>query len=252
MYDQLEKLIRLQELDSELEHLRRKLEDIEPQVEEARSSLAAAEGALEEGKGRVESVRKERRAAEKDLELQTDKRLKFQDQQSKVKTNREYQALMAELETLKVSETAAEDRILEIMETQAEAERLLPGLAADVGREQAAFRERERVLRAAEEKLRGELAAAEDARAGVVAALEPDSLQVYQRIARLRGSAVAEVRDEFCMGCRTKVTSQSYMEAMRNDRIIQCSHCHRILYHVAPEVRPAAAPAPAAETGPPA
>jgi hypothetical protein len=252
MYEQLEKLIRLQELDRETDHLTQKLAEIGPQIEETRLHLAAAERALEEGKARVEGSRKDRRAAEKELEAQIEKRRKFQDQQSKVKTNKEYQALMGELETLKIAETAAEDRILAIMEEQAEAERLLPGLVAEVGREKAEFQEKERALRAAEGKLRGELATAEDARAGVVAVLEPATLQTYQRILKLRGSAVAEVRDEFCLGCRTKVTSQNFMEAMRNDRILHCPHCHRILYYVRPDVRPAAAPAATAEPVPPA
>jgi hypothetical protein len=243
MYEQLERLIRLQELDSEIGRLARKLAEIPPQIEETRLHLAAAERAHDEGKARVETLRKERRAAEKELEAQIEKRRRFQEQQAKVKTNKEYQALMGELGALKVEETAVEDRILVLMEGQAEAERLLPGLAAEVAREKAEFLERERVLRAAEERLRGELAAAQRGRAAIVAALEPDALQSYQKIQKLRGTAVAEVRDEFCLGCRTKMPSQNYMEAMRNDRILSCPHCHRILYYVRPEVRPAAAPA---------
>ena len=243
MYGQLERLIRLQELDSEIGRLGRKLAEIPPQIEETRLHLAAAERAHDAGKTQVEVSRKERRAAEKELEAHIDKRRKFQEQQAKVKTNKEYQALMGELEVLKVEETAVEDRILQLMEGQAESERLLPGLAADVAREKAEFQERERVLRAVEERLRGELAAAQESRAAIVAVLEPSSLQSYQRIQKLRGTAVAEVRDEFCLGCRTKMPSQNFMEAMRNDRILSCPHCHRIVYHVKPEVRPAAAPA---------
>jgi predicted nucleic acid-binding Zn-ribbon protein len=127
---------------------------------------------------------------------------------------------------------------------------MLPALTAEVARERGEFQQKERVLRAAEEKLRAELAAAEAARAEVIAALEPDKLVVYQRILKLRGSAVAEVRDEFCLGCRTKVPSQNFMEAMRNDRILSCPHCHRILYYVKPEIRPVAEPAVAAGTEP--
>jgi len=73
-----------------------------------------------------------------------------------------------------------------------------------------------------------------------VATLEPATIQTYQRILKLRGSAVAEVRDEFCLGCSTKVTPQNFMEVMRNDRIHHCPHCQRILYYLKPEVRPAA------------
>ncbi len=246
MYEQLESLIRLQGLDREIGRVTQKLAEIAPQIEDTRNHLVAAERALEAGKARVEGSRKDRRAAEKELELQIDKRRKFQDQQSKVKTNKEYQALMGELASLKLEETAAEDRILAQMEAQAETERLLPGLAAEVDREKAEFQQKERVLRAAEEQLRSELAAAETARVEVVAALEPSTIQTYQRIMRLRGSAVAEVRDEFCLGCSTKVTPQHFMEVMRNDQIHQCPHCQRILYYVKPEVRPAA-PAPAPE-----
>jgi len=238
MYDQLEKLIRLQGLDGEVARLGQKLAEITPQIEETRIHLAAAERALEEGKALVETTRKQRRAAEKELETQVEKRRKFQEQQSKVKTNKEYQALMHELEALKGEETAAEDRILALMESQAEAERVLPALTAEVAREKAGFQEKEKVLRVVETQLRGELATAESAREGVVGSLEPATLQTYQRIQKLRGSVVAEARDEFCLGCRTKLPPQQFMEAMGNNKLKACPHCHRILYYVRPEVRP--------------
>lgn len=239
MYEQLENLIRLQALDREVQRLTQQLAGIVPQIEETRQHLADAERALEEGRASVEGARKDRRAAEKDLETQIEKRRKFQEQQSKVKTNKEYQALMGELASLKIEETTAEDRILSQMERQAEAEKLLPGLTAEVGREKLEFQQKERVLRDAEDKLRLELAAAEGVRAGIVATLEPATIQTYQRILKLRGSAVAEVRDEFCLGCSTKVTPQNFMEVMRNDRIHHCPHCQRILYYFRPEVRSA-------------
>lgn len=241
MYDQLEKLIRLQELDRETARLAQRLAEIEPQIEETRIHLAAAERALEEGKAKVESSRKERRAAEKDLEVQIDKRRKFQEQQGKVKTNKEYQALMVELEALRVAETAAEDRILSLMEGQAESERLLPALSAEVAREKAEFQEKERVLRAAEDGLKAELAVAGKARAEVVATLGQPALQAYQRIQKLRGNAVVEARDETCLGCRTRLPPQQFMEVMGNSALKTCPHCHRILYYVRPETVPAPA-----------
>ncbi|HWR98807.1 MAG TPA: C4-type zinc ribbon domain-containing protein [Candidatus Methanoperedens sp.] len=252
MYDQLEKLIRLQELDREAARLGQKLAEIAPQIEETRAHLAAAERALAEGKAEVETSRKERRAAEKDLEVQVDKRRKFQEQQSKVKTNKEYQALMHELEALKSEETAAEDKILALMEQQAEAERVLPALTAEVAREKTEFQEKERALRAAEALLRDELATAERAREAVVVTLEPPSLQAYQRIQKLRGNVVVvEARDEFCLGCRTKLPPQQFMEAMSNSTLKTCPHCHRILFYVRPETGPAPAAGDAlADAGP--
>ena len=88
MYEQLGKLIRLQELDRETDRLRHKLAEIVPQIEETRQHLAAAERALEEGKARVEGARKDRRAAEKDLEMQIEKRRKFQDSRARSRRTR--------------------------------------------------------------------------------------------------------------------------------------------------------------------
>jgi predicted nucleic acid-binding Zn-ribbon protein len=238
MNEQLQNLIRLQDLDKEISQLAQKVAGIAPQIEETRIHLAAAERTLAEGKAAVEKARKDHRAAEKELEAQIDKRRKFQEQQSKVKTNKEYQALMGELENLKQEETVVEDRILAQMEAQAEAEKLLPGLSAEVAREKAEFAEKEKVLRGEEARLRDELAASQATRAAVVAQIDPDDLQSYQRILKLRGSAVAEVRDEFCLGCRTKLPAQNYMEVMRGDKILGCPNCHRILYYVKPEIHP--------------
>jgi len=239
MYEQLENLIQLQELDREIQRLTREMSGIAPQIEASRLHLAASERDLEEGKARVDGARKDRRAAEKDLEIQIEKRRKFQEQQSKVKTNKEYQTLMGELAALKVEETTVEDQILAQMEQQADAEKLLPGLTAAVDREKLEFQQKELVLRGVEGKLLRELAAAEEVRVGIVATLDPATIQTYQRILKLRGSAVAEARDEFCLGCSTKVTAQNYMEVMRNDRIRHCPHCQRILFYLRPEVRPA-------------
>jgi len=240
MNEQLQSLIRLQDLDKEIAQLAQKVAGIAPQIEETRIHLAAAERALVEGKAAVDKARKDHRAAEKHLEEQIEKRRKFQDQQSKVKTNKEYQALMGELENLKKEETGVEDQILAQMEAQAEAEKLLPGLSAEVAREKAEFAEKEKVLRGEEARLRAELAAAQQTRVTVVAQIEPEDLQTYQRILKLRGSAVAEVRDEFCLGCRTKLPAQNYMDVMRSDKILGCPNCHRILYYVKPEIHPPA------------
>ena len=48
---------------------------------------------------------------------------------------------------------------------------------------------------------------------------------------RLRGNAVVEVRDQLCLGCRTMLPPQNYVEVMRNDEIRSCPHCNRILHY---------------------
>jgi predicted nucleic acid-binding Zn-ribbon protein len=235
MNAQLEMLIRMQGLDQEAARLRQKVAEIEPQIEASRVHLRAAERDLEEGKAKVENAKKERRGAERDLDAHIEKRRKFSEQQGKVKTNKEYQALMGEMETLKREETAIEDRILALMESVSAVEQRLPAFTVEVAREKTEFQAKEKQLREVEAGLRAELAAVEAQRDKVVAGLEPESLATYQRVQKLRGTALAEARDELCLGCRMTIPPQRYAEAMRNDGLHGCPHCHRLLYYKKPE-----------------
>jgi len=247
MNEQLERLVRLQELDHAATRLRQRIAEIEPQIEASRAHLRAAEQVLAEGREKVEAGKKERRQAEQALDAQIDKLRKFEEQSSKVKTNKEYQALMGELESLKTEKTAIEDRILVLMEGQGELEATVPPLAAAVKTEQEAFAAEEAKLRGVEAGLRGELEKVEAQRAAAVEGLEPSALGAYQRVQKLRGDAVVEVRDQLCLGCRTMLPPQNFVEVMRNDAVRSCPHCNRILFHKKMDAVPAAAAAPPAE-----
>ena len=62
---------------------------------------------------------------------------------------------------------------------------------------------------------------------------------------RRNGIAVAEARDGICTICHVRLRPQVFNTVLRNDQIIQCDSCQRILYFV-PPAAPAAADALAA------
>ena len=59
---------------------------------------------------------------------------------------------------------------------------------------------------------------------------------------RRNGVAVAEARDGICTICHVRLRPQVFNNVLRNDQIIQCDSCNRILYFV--PTAAAAAPAP--------
>jgi hypothetical protein len=65
-------------------------------------------------------------------------------------------------------------------------------------------------------------------RAGVSA----DLLQHYDRISKHRGSGIAEVRDQKCMGCQVMLRPQTFNEVRTGERTVSCDSCQRILYYV--------------------
>jgi hypothetical protein len=77
-------------------------------------------------------------------------------------------------------------------------------------------------------------------RADIVRALDPHLLAVFEQVARKRnGIAVSEARDGICMICHVRLRPQVFNTVRRNEEILQCDSCNRILYFV---------PAPAAAT----
>jgi predicted nucleic acid-binding Zn-ribbon protein len=78
-------------------------------------------------------------------------------------------------------------------------------------------------------------------RARLVAALDPAVLVTFEQVSRKRnGVAVAEARDGICTICHVRLRPQVFNTVLKNEQIIQCDSCNRILYHVPKS--PAAAP----------
>ena len=87
-------------------------------------------------------------------------------------------------------------------------------------------------------------------RVGLVKALEPKLLTMFEQVARKRnGIAVSEARDGICTICHVRLRPQVFNTVRRNDAITQCDTCNRILYFVPV---PVASPAPSDTATPPA
>src|ERR1700730_14631320 len=93
---------------------------------------------------------------------------------------------------------------------------------AEIEKEKAAARERT----AEDGKL---LAEWNGKRSQTRAGVNEDLLRQYERVAKFRGSGLAEVRDQKCMGCQVMLRPQTYNE-VRNGQIVVCESCQRVLY----------------------
>ena len=230
MEKQLDKLVSLAVLDAKITGLQRELGKIPAAVDARRGTYLAAEKALEEAREELAAMQKEHRRAEGDLDGHIEKIRKLNHQTSLVKTNKEYQALLVEIETLKGEQDSYEERILELMEKCGEYEKRISLAEGEARTAKAAFEKEEAVLLAEGEKLRGELAGMEKRRTELLAGIDAEHVQTYSRIKALRGDAVAEVRNEICLGCRVSIPPQKYADVITSDAIQTCSHCQRILF----------------------
>src|SRR5437899_1663855 len=91
------------------------------------------------------------------------------------------------------------------------------------------------ISKALDEKLRSTQAALESylkERKGLEISISSDLLPRYERVRKARGGiAVAAARNEVCEICQVRIRPQVFQEIRRNDQIIACDACQRILYN---------------------
>jgi predicted nucleic acid-binding Zn-ribbon protein len=234
MNPRLEQLIHLQRVDSDLRRAQAGLAEIPKRKAELEAELAAERARLDRAKAGLDESMKARRRHEGSLQDLEGKRSRYKGQLMEVKTNKEYTAMLHEIEGVEREIRALEDQVLAEME-KAES------LTAEVKREEVAFKAREERhrtdLRALDERSRA--LEADAARLGaerdeVARGLDEDTLDLFQRVARLRGSAMAEARDGMCQVCHVKLRLQMFSDIKRNEEIVQCPACNRILYYEPP------------------
>jgi predicted nucleic acid-binding Zn-ribbon protein len=230
----LEKLIELQTIDAELKK-------IEGALADAPRQKAALDAGLNEERLRLDGVKesiggsqKNRRQQESELQDLESKRSKYKGQLMEVKTNKEYTAMLHEIENVEREIKAREDQILVEME-RAET------LQGELKHEEALYRKAEethrtesRALEERQKRLEAEAALKRTARQDVSGALPSEPFELYERVARFRGSGLAEARDEMCQECHVKLRLQMFVEIKHNEEIVQCPSCSRILYFEPP------------------
>ncbi|MBI2902850.1 MAG: hypothetical protein HYY12_04595 [Candidatus Methylomirabilis oxyfera] len=231
MLAELERLIELQRLDSEIAELEAAAAAIPGLIHAIEAQQVRAKATLDAATAETDRMMKLRRQKERELEEVTDQLKKRQGRLFEIKTNQEYSAVLKEIEGLKQKVSALEEEILVLLDQIEEA------VKARAEEEQRARSSEAEALRDTQQKdaelrqLRSRLAELQGARKGRSKNVESSLLQQYLRLIKSRaGLAVAPARDGSCEGCHVALTPQLYNEVRRNEEILTCERCGRILY----------------------
>jgi predicted nucleic acid-binding Zn-ribbon protein len=238
----LERVIALQRLDSAADAARRTLAD-EPDHEKALAArLEAATKCLATAKERLAENQRARRAIEKDVAVQQGRLSKFRETAMAVKTNQEFHAVQKEIGFAQGAIKTLEDQVLERMIEADELAAALRKAEADLSSAQKTIDADRRAMTAEHGELQTSLERITRERAEIVTALDKQVLLAFEQIARKRnGVAVAEARDGVCTICHVRLRPQVFNTVRRNEAIVQCDSCNRILFFV-PAPATAAAP----------
>jgi predicted nucleic acid-binding Zn-ribbon protein len=227
----LKQLIRLQAIDLSIQDLRARIDKFPGISKALDEKLKSAQTGLETAKDRIKQNQGNRKKLESEISTIEGKISKYRDQMMSVKTNEEYRALQHEIEHAQTAIRNIEDEILNLM-VEAETGQ------TDIKTAETRLKEDQTKVSDERKRLEGEnkndLSALESylkERKEIQASVSSDLVSQYDRVRKHRGGiGVAAARNEVCEICKVRIRPQVFQEIKKNNQIIACDACQRILY----------------------
>ena len=230
MSPEIEHLIALQQADAEIRRLKAEIAELPKRVTVIEEKLAGTKAALEKARNTVKGDEAARRKYETAITDLRTKISKYRDQSLDVKTNEQYKALMHEIQFAEQEIGANEDKILELMVNAEVREKEVKAAEAELKDETAEIEKEKAHEREETAKDEKELAEWTAKREAARSAVDSDLIRHYERVLKFRGSGLAEVRDQKCMGCSVMLRPQTFND-VKTGKLIYCDSCQRILYY---------------------
>jgi predicted nucleic acid-binding Zn-ribbon protein len=225
-------LIGLQEIDTVIKSLIARKNQLPEMLATLERRRVANEENLKTVKELLQTAQKNKRDRDQDLEAGAQKVEKLKARTSEIKNNKEYQALLKEIETAEHENKAVEDEILILMEKIEAAAAAITAADKNSVEEEAKIVAEQKEQEAIIAQVTEELKIAEEKRQKMAASLDPAIAGRYQRLlASTSGNAVVEVRGESCSGCYMSIPPQVFVNVKKNESITTCPQCGRILYY---------------------
>ncbi len=232
MNQDLKQLIRLQTIDLSIQELRTRIDKFPGISKALDEKLRSAQVALESAKERAKSNQGNRKKLESEISSIESKISKYRDQMMAVKTNDEYRALQHEIEHAQNSMRKIENEILNLMVDAESSQGDIKTAEARLKEDQQKVDQERKQLTAQNQHDLSALESYLKERKEIETSISSDLLPRYERVRKARGGiAVAAARNEVCEICQVRIRPQVFQEIRRNDQIIACDACQRILYN---------------------
>ena len=231
MNPSLRNLIALQDIELKITSLQKQIAETPIKVQNLKNDLERLQHEHQDRVMRLQDLSKRRRAREGDVDMMRSKLSRFKDQLMAVKTNKEYTAMLHEIQMAEDQIRAEEDKILEIMEEMEIKETELKKDEKELNARTGELEKRIRETEAAVPGIEAEGARLMEMKTAAESTVDPDLLARYRRIAEVRkGIALAEAKDELCTACHVRIRPQVYADLLHTETIYACDSCSRILF----------------------
>ena len=231
MNEDLKRLIRLQTIDISIQQLKTRIDlfpAISKSLDDKLRDANALVSAIQEKAKNNQTTRKKLEGEVGGLESKISK---YREQMLSVKTNDEYKALQKEIEHTQTAIRKVEDSILALMLEAESSQTEIRVAESRLKDDQQRVNQERRDLEGEHQKDVTAMQSYVAERKTLEAEITGDLLPRYERVRKFRGGiGISAAKDYVCEVCQVRIRPQVFQEIRKNDQIIACDACQRILY----------------------
>lgn len=232
MKDQIDILVLLQQIEIESSSVKGQLCSLSKRLDLLNFNWNELTQHITNQAVKIEELRKQYRAYESDVKQNQVMIKRSQERLNSIKNNREYQALLKEIEELKRTNAATEELMIDCLNQIDDAEKNTATTQEEIQLVQNDMTQEQQLVGAATENAEKRLKELDQERKDISGKIEADVLKLFQKVQsqQVRGNAVVPVQDAVCHGCYVNIPPQMYNELQRCDKLRMCPNCQRIIY----------------------
>jgi hypothetical protein len=225
-------LIKLQDCDSHLVKLSAKKKTLPENIEKLDKEFSLFKEEIEKNKTKYDELKARHTENESKIKKINEGIVKTKERMLEVKNNKEYQAMLKEIEIAESSRSEIENQIISLLEE-------LDKLSVLVKKDEEILKQNknkyEQEKKAIEDDLNAvdaDVAKWKQERIDLQNNVPDDLLATYERVKkRNKGIGVTSVWKSVCNGCHMNIPPQLYNELQKSDELISCPNCSRIMYY---------------------
>jgi predicted nucleic acid-binding Zn-ribbon protein len=230
--DDIQLLIQIVKKDVDIQERKKFLETAPGKIKGIDSKIKRIEEDLQEVQEAVERLNKERRHLEGEIDVQNSKLERKRAESKDVNSNEAFRALNKEIDYLEKMIYKEEERVLEILEQGEGKKKELDAASEKTKNEKGELSERKAKLEQEMADYGTQLKILEDEKLRILPHLSERIRTMYERILHVKSdSGVANLVDDICQGCYSRMPPQKAHEVRKNSQIITCEVCGRILVY---------------------
>jgi predicted nucleic acid-binding Zn-ribbon protein len=229
--EQLALLIELQKMESTAGGITARKKDLPVQMADLEMKFKEFHADVEAERAQLEELRKRRRDKDNQLRLGQETLKRTRDRLLDVKTNKEYQSVLKEIETFETKNSQMEDEIISLLDELDLLEKAVKTREEELEAQSRGYEEEKIKMTEELSSLVGELEICVRKSGELKKNISADILRKYEQIKNAgRGIAVVSCWKEICSGCHMFIPPQLYNELQKSVALVTCPNCSRIIY----------------------